>query len=200
MELPLSNDESQRLFAAARQGDASSLWRLTEGLRPYLKALVRKEIGVELQDKVDDSDVVQQSLIRAANKFSDFHGDAFEGWQAWLVAITRNEARNTVRYWHQQRRDAFREEQVAEDLPRWQQVPHDEATPSKSAMRREDAARLLELIGKLTVEQQQLITWRFFENLSHKEIATRLGITETTSRQRAHQALLKLSEISNGLL
>ena len=196
-----SRDESQRLFAAARQGDESSLWRLTDGLRPYLKALVRKELGAELQGKVDDSDVVQQSLIRATNKFSEFHGDNLEGWQAWLIAITRNEARNTARFWHQQRRDAFRETngQAAEN-PQLQRAAQDESTPSKAAMRREDAAQLLGLINQLPNEQQQIISWRFFENLSHKEVASRLGISEVASRQRAHQALMKLHALSNGSL
>ena len=199
MDYSISPEESQRLFAAARNGDESSLWRLTDGLRPYLKALVRKELGPELRGKVDDSDVVQQSLIRAANKFSDFHGNNIEGWQAWLVAITRNEARNTARYWHQQRRDAFRETNgQAVEHPQFQGALRDESTPSKAAIRREDAAQLLDLINQLPIEQQQIISWRFFENLSHKEVASRLGISEVASRQRAHQALLKLNALSNG--
>ena len=176
------------LFSAARAGDDSALWQLTERLRPYLKTLVRRELGPELEAKIDDSDVVQQSMIRAANKFSDFNGNNVDGWQAWLVAITRNEARNMARFWHAERRNAFREQANCSD-------PLDASTPSGVAMRREDAAKLMTLIDQLSESQRRYVTLRFFDNLSHGEIAQRLNISAENSRQRVKKALLKLHSL-----
>jgi DNA-directed RNA polymerase specialized sigma24 family protein len=99
-----SSDDSRVLLDLAKSGDDSALWNLAEQLRPYLKAVVRRDVGRALAGKVDDSDIVQQSMVRAVNKFKDFEGASLAQWQAWLVAIVHNEARNTVRYWHQQRR------------------------------------------------------------------------------------------------
>ena len=186
---PIQSDDTHdscQLFSAARAGDDSALWRLTERFRPYLKALVRRELGPELGAKIDDSDVVQQSMIRAANRFSDFDGNNLNGWQAWLVAITRNEARNAVRFWHTQRRDAFREQTNG------YHDPPEDLTPSGVAMQREHAAKLLALVSQLPEGQRQYIVLRFFDNLSHREIADQLNISVANSRQRVKKALLKL--------
>ncbi len=104
-----SPDESAHLLRAAQNGDDSALWRLTEQMRPYLKAVVGRSVGQGFRGKFDDSDVVQQSLARAVSRFGEFEGKTVEQWQAWLVAITSNEAKNSLRYWRQQRRDAGRE-------------------------------------------------------------------------------------------
>ena len=153
-----SSDESQVLFQRARSGDDSALWRLSEQLRPYLKAVVRQDIGQHLRGKVDDSDIVQQSMVRAVNKFSEFEGASVAQWQAWLVAIAHNETRNTVRYWHQQRRNAGREMDNGGSRNHWEPAA-DESSPSNVVMRRERAAKLMATIQKLPVEHQQLIQW-----------------------------------------
>ena len=51
-------DDSRRLLVRARGGDDSSLWRLTETYRPYLKGVVAQVLGQRLQTRLDDSDVV----------------------------------------------------------------------------------------------------------------------------------------------
>lgn len=188
-----NSDESQRLLRQARDGDDSALWRLSEQLRPYLKGIVRRNLGPDLVSKVDDSDVVQQSMIRAVNKFSDFRGATVAEWQAWLIAIAQNEARNTVRFWHQQRRDAFRER--PNDSQKRSDARADQSTPSQIVVRRERAAQLMSAIAQLNEDQQQLITWRHFENLSHQEIANRLGISEAAVRQRWKSVLDKLMQL-----
>ena len=190
-----SSDESQILFNQARSGDASSLWQLTESFRPYLKALVRRNVGTQLAGKVDDSDIVQQSMIRAVDKFGDFEGAHVAQWQAWLVAIVKNETRNTVRYWHQQRRDAHLERKPVNGSNTNWDPSGDGSTPSRIAMRRERAARLMETISKLPEEQQNLIHWRHFENLPHQTIAERLGISEAAARQRWKSVLEKLNRL-----
>ena len=168
----------------ARGGDDSALWRITEQFRPYLKALVRRNLGPQLAGKVDDSDIVQQSMIRAVNKFGDFDGAHLAQWQAWLVTIVQNETRNTMRFWHQQRRDAKLENAPPQDSQNNWDPSGSDSTPSAIAMRRERAAKLVATIQQLPKDQQQLIHWRHFENLPHKEIAQRLGINEATARQR----------------
>lgn len=190
----LSND-SQRLFSLARDGDDSALWHVTEEFRPYLKALVRRNLGPQLAGKVDDSDIVQQSLIRAVNKFPDFQGMHIAQWQAWLVAIVQNETRNTMRYWHQQRRNAKLENSPPNDSQQNWDPSGPGSSPSAVAMRRERAAKLVATIQQLPDDQQQLIHWRHFENLPHKEIALRLGISEAATRQRWKSVLEKLNKM-----
>ena len=62
-------------------------------------------------------------------------------------------------------------------------------------MRRERAAKLMATIEALPEEQQKLIRWRHFENLPHRVIAERLGISEAAVRQRWKSALEKLNKL-----
>ncbi len=188
-----SSDESQRLLELARNGNDSALWSLSEQLRPYLKGIVRRNLGPDIVSKVDDSDVVQQSMIRAVNKFEDFRGETVAEWQAWLIAIAQNEARNTVRFWHQQRRDAFRER--LHDSQQRNNTAADQSTPSQIVARRERATQLMSAISQLSEDQQLLITWRHFENRSHREIAEKLQISEAAVRQRWKNVLDKLMQL-----
>ena len=185
------NDATTRLLRDAQAGNDSALWRLTEQMRPYLKAVVQRKIAPGLKGKFDESDVVQQSLMRAVDRFHEFQGQSVEQWQAWLVAIIGNEAKNSVRYWRQQRRDAFRElpNRPFRNRPQCRRA---ESSPSRVVERRERAARLLAVIEQLDPDDQQLITWRHFDNLSHGEIADRLGIKEATVRKRWTAVLKRL--------
>lgn len=188
-----TSDESQHLLAQARSGNDTALWRLAEQMRPYLKAVVRQGMGHNLASKVDDSDIVQQAMVRAVDKFDDFDGATVEQWQAWLVTIAHNEARNTFRYWHQQRRDAHRELRKTSSKIDW--AATDESTPSQVVMRRERAAKLMSTIQQLPQDQQQLLFWRHFDNLSHREIAEKLGISEVAARQRWKSVLDRLNKL-----
>ena len=100
-----------------------------------------------------------------------------------------------MRYWHQQRRDAKLESTPPDDSQNNWDPSGDGSTPSAVAMRRERAAKLVATIQKLPREQQQLIHWRHFENLPHKEIAQRLGISEAATRQRWKSVLEKLNKL-----
>ncbi len=186
-------DDSRQLLAQARSGDGSALWRLTEQMRPYLKAMVRRDVGPQLASKVDDSDIVQQALVRAVDKFADFDGADVAQWQAWLVTIAQNEARNTIRFWHQHRRNARREMETTGSHSQW--FPADQSSPSQVAMRRERAAKLMRAIHELPEDQQQLLFWRHFDNLSHKQISERLGISEAATRQRWKSVLDRLNKL-----
>ena len=189
--LPDQNDESQRLVLRAREGDESALWQLTNDWRPYLKKIVRGELGNELSSKLDESDVVQRSMVHVVKRFDDFRGENVHQWQAWLKTIVRNEVHNVRRYWRQQKRTS-RGERPVDDLP---QLQADQSTPSQSALRRERASRLLQTIEQLTPEQQDLVKCRHFQGMSHAEIAQRLNISEDACRQRWKSVLEKLAKL-----
>src|SRR5437660_10538570 len=99
-----------------RPADAAAFWDMAQRYRPYLKAVAQRVLGQQLQGKVDASDVVQQSLVAAVEQRAQFRGQGPDAWQAWLVAIVRNEALNVVRYWSQQERDPHREQRLKEGV------------------------------------------------------------------------------------
>jgi len=183
----------------ARDGDRAALWEAAEGLRPYLRAVARGVLGGRLDGKVDTSDVVQQSLLASIERFEQFRGESPGEWQQWLVTIVRNEARNLLRYWHQDRRNVATEKAVAGSVvetgkPGGEQprLPAPQATPSRQVAMRQQAMRLLEQIDRLPGEHREVLRLRHFEGLSHKQIAARLHKSEAATRQLWVRALKEL--------
>ncbi len=184
----------------ARDGDRDALWEAVEGLRPYLRAVARSVLGGRLDGKVDVADVVQQSLLAAIERFDQFRGESAGEWQQWLVTIVRNEARNLLRFWHQDRRNLAAENAVAGSMmqidgstegekPR---LAAPEPTPSRQAATRQEAMQLLEAIDRLPAEYREVLRLRHFDGLSHREIAARTGKTDAAIRQLWVRALKHL--------
>lgn len=183
-------------IAAARGGDASELWRVAGDLRPYLRSVAAAILRGRLQGKVDASDVVQQGLVASVERFEQFRGETRAEWQQWLVAIVRNEARNLLRYWHQDKRLVAKELPVmgsradTKDSERpGARLPALVPTPSRQVAARQEASHLLEALDRLPPDQREILYLRHFEGLSHPEIAARLDKSPAAVRQQWVRAL-----------
>ncbi len=192
--------EIRRALEHARAGDLGALWDATDAIRPYLRAVAARVLRGRLDAKIDTSDVVQQSLLASIERFAQFRGDSAAEWQQWLVSIVRNEARNLLRFWHQDRRNLAREKAVAGSVvetakptegekPR---LPATQATPSRQVAMRQDATRMIEVLERLPATHREVLRLRHFEGLSHAEIAERLGKSEAAVRQQWVRALAQL--------
>jgi RNA polymerase sigma-70 factor (ECF subfamily) len=142
-------------------------------------------------------------MLAGVERFDQFRGTTRGEWQKWLVVIVRNEARNLLRYWHQDRRHIAKEDAVLgsravtghdESERAAPRLPGPTPTASKQLMMREEASRVLIGLGQLPPEQQQVLTMRHFDGLGHKEIAERLGKSEAAVRQIWVRALQRLRE------
>ena len=78
---------AEQLIAAARGGDATTLGRLLEVYRNYLRLLARLELDRRLRGKLDASDVVQEAFLDAHRYFPAFRGTAEAKFVAWLREI-----------------------------------------------------------------------------------------------------------------
>lgn len=190
-------DELTRALEAARDGDPSALFEAAERLRPYLKRVVANVLRERLGGKVDTSDVVQQGLLASVERFEQFQGATAAEWNAWLVTICRNEARNLLRYFHQDRRNVAREKAVEVGASQLSvagpvRLAGRGPTPSHQVALRQEASRLLEAIDRLPGEHRELLQLRHFDGLSHGEIAARTGRSEAAVRQLWVRALRQL--------
>lgn len=128
----------------------------------------------------DAEDLTQQTFIKALRHLGRF--DLQRSLLAWLLTIARNTAINHFR-----------------DTKRWEQVPADtasaEASPSRQAEQKEEAGNLWALARTLLSEREYEVMWlRFVEDLSNREVASVVGLTETHVKVlvfRAKQTLIK---------
>lgn len=161
--------------------------------RQALRNIARHTIGRQLEEKVDASDVVQDSLTAAWTARGDFRGESRSDFFSWLKMIVKNRALNALRFFHSGRRLVSRETRGSTDSADNRFC--DEHTPSQSAIRREDAARVLVLLGTLPEAERRAVSMRYLQNSSLEEIAGQLGRTHAASAGLLKRGMKRLREL-----
>jgi RNA polymerase sigma-70 factor, ECF subfamily len=108
--------------------------------------------------------------------------------EAWLFTSARNATANHARARNYVATLAIEEidEKVAEQVA--------EEEPDRRVEEKDDLERLLQAIERLPEEKRKALTMRFFEELSHAEIAEALGRTENSARVLLHRTVAGLRE------
>ena len=73
-EMESSADDWEARINLSRLGDMRFQGELLETFRNYLMLLARIQLRGQLQSKASESDVVQQTFVRAIESFAEFRG------------------------------------------------------------------------------------------------------------------------------
>jgi len=158
-----SSQDLARLVEQAQQGKREALEEL------YLLHFDRiySYLHMNVGNRHDAEDLTTQVFVKMLESIGKFRWRSAP-FSAWLFRIAHNLAMDHFR--------ASRRWQPEEEVPE----PLDEAEPSAEASALQTIGResMLELIQKLSHEQQQVLTLKFVFNFSNAEAATILGKTE----------------------
>lgn len=166
------------LLAEAKIGSETARGALFEHHRTYLELLARVELGRRLKNKIDPSDVVQETFLEAHRSFDRFRGEGeFTSWLRTILA--RRLAHVVRRYVRSQGRDVRREQvfdPVMEQSPRavWRGRVSVQPSPSQKADLREQVVLLAEALRHLPSDYREVVLLRHFEELSFVEVARRM--------------------------
>jgi RNA polymerase sigma-70 factor (ECF subfamily) len=170
--------------------------------RPYLQMLVRMTWDSRLQAKLDPSDVVQETLLKAQRSIDQHRGATDAELAAWLRKILANELAQTRRAFHQAKRDVGREN--AYDVTLEQSSLRlcgppvgGEPSPSHQAEFNERALRLAQAVESLPEAQRDAIVLHYFQDLTLPEVAERCGKSTTAVAGLIHRGLKKLRSTVN---
>lgn len=170
-----SRPELKPLVDAAREGDRRAfdeLVRLTYG---DVYNLAVRLTGNE----ADASDVVQDTYVRAFRGLRRFRGDA--AFSTWLYRIASNCASSFLTRRSRQRCAGLHEAvEVVETDP-----DRDPTLRAEASTLRQSIERALE---ELPQRLRAVVVLKHLEDLSHREIAERLGISEAATKVRLHRA------------
>jgi RNA polymerase sigma-70 factor (ECF subfamily) len=165
--------------------------------RDYLRVLARLQLDGKLQGKLDPSDVVQQTLLKAQKNLEQFRGQTDGELAAWLRRILANTLTDAVRKFG---REVTLERSIAETidessarLEAW--LAADDSSPSEQAARQEQVLRLADALGQLPDDQRVVIELRYLKESSVGEIAELLSKTEPAVAGLLRRGLQRLREI-----
>src|SRR5215469_13544863 len=117
-----SGTELRQLIDRARREEPGALDRLLDSYRNYLRLLARTGIGVSLQGKADPSDLVQDALLKATQRFGQFRGTTDAELAGWLRQILARCLADFVRRYRTGGRRAGREQSLDQILGRSSQA------------------------------------------------------------------------------
>jgi RNA polymerase sigma-70 factor (ECF subfamily) len=192
------NRDFEQLLGRAQAGDGHALGQLLELYRNYLALLARLQIDRRLQGKVDASDLVQETFLKAHHHFAQFRGQTEEELVSWLRHILTNSLVSLVRhYLGRQRRDVRLERRLAAELDHTSRLldaglvaAH--SSPSDQADRREQAVLLADALKRLPVDYREVLILRHLEGLTFPEVAQRLGRSADSVQKLWIRALARL--------
>jgi RNA polymerase sigma-70 factor (ECF subfamily) len=134
-----------------------------------------------VKDRAIAEDITQEVFMKAYQAFDSFRGES--SVKTWLYRIAMNESKKYLRSW------SFRQifstlGQMRDEYMERVSYPDVESTVI-SNMNKEDIA---EAVMSLSPSYRQIITLYYYEDLSIKEVAQVLGISEAVVRAKLHRA------------
>ena len=138
-----------------------------------------------VRNAAEAEDAAQEGFVKAFRALGRFRTG--EPFRPWLLKIVVNEARNRLR--SSARRDALVVRATAEK-------PSGEAAPSPEAALLDAERRelLVAAVEALPEAQREVISCRYFLDLSEEETAAVLGLRRGTVKSRTARALDRLRE------
>jgi RNA polymerase sigma-70 factor (ECF subfamily) len=172
-----SGAEVRRLVDRAQQGDREALEEL------YLLHFDRiySYLHMSVGNRYDAEDLTTQTFLKMLESIGRFRWQSAP-FSAWLFRIAHNLAMDHFR--------ASRRWQPEEEVP--EPPGSEEASAEEQAMHAIGRESMLDLIDKLSPEQQQVLTLKFVFNFPNAEVATILGKTEGAIKSLQHRALVSL--------
>ena len=161
-----------------RKGDRTAMRRLYDCYAGYALA-----VGLRYIPNHDEvKDVVQDSFLRILTHLEQFNYKGEGSLRAWVARIVAHEAID-----HMRRNERFQfvdemPDDTEDDNPDVEHVPPDVLTA---------------MIGRLPVGYRVVLNMFVFEQMSHKEIAQRLGIKENSSASQFFRAKKMLAKMIN---
>lgn len=133
-----------------------------ERFRTYLLLLARLHLGHEAGNRLDPSDLVQQTLLEAHRQREQFRGGSPAEMAAWLRRMLACNLADAWRALSRGKRDVSRERSLEAELAdsssrleAW--MAAEQSSPSQQAMRHEETLRLADALTALPESQREAV-------------------------------------------
>jgi RNA polymerase sigma-70 factor (ECF subfamily) len=167
--------------------------------RDYLRLVARLQLNPLLQAKLDPSDIVQDTLLRAHERQDQFQGKTEAEYAAWLRQILANQVVDAARRFGTAGRELLRErsleeafEESASRLESWLAI--DSPTPQARASREEDLMRLAQALAELPEDQRTAVEMKHLQGCTVEVISQHLGRSKGAVAGLLHRGVTQLRQ------
>ena len=193
-------NDTQDLLNGARGGDQFAFEELFKRHRGRLQKAIAMRIDRRLAARVDASDVLQETYLEAFRRLPKYLNQGEMPFYLWLHWIAREKVLELHR-----RHLGAEKRTVNREVPL---LPVDssatfvsciiagrEPSPSQALAKTELAECLRKALGQLDDDERDLILWRHFEQLSARDMAQLLHISEAAAGKQYIRAVERLHTI-----
>jgi len=179
-----ANGDFPSLLVRARSGDLESLGHLLQWYANYLNILATTQLDRRLRQRINPSDVVQETMLAAHRDFQAFRGSSQPEMLGWLRKILINTMHRTfATHVHADKRDIRREVSIDQISRQMDEstcnlasiLPGRTASPSEPMRSREQAVDFANQLSQLPSQYRDVIVYRVLQGLTFEEIAARMN-------------------------
>jgi RNA polymerase sigma-70 factor (ECF subfamily) len=192
--------ELRELLLRAAEDDPAAVGQLFDMHRERLRRMIRVRLDHRLRGRLDPSDVLQEAFLAFARALPAYARSPAAPFYVWLRCIAGRKLQTLHRrHLGTHKRDPGREVSIdrgglpeASSASLADQLIGRLTTPSRAFRRAEAKARIQQALSEMDELDREVLALRHFEQLSNKETALVLDITEAAASVRYMRALRRL--------
>lgn len=184
--MTLEEETDADLVLRARDGEDRAFTTLMRRHNPSLYGFVRRYVG----DSDAATDVVQETFVAAWKALARF--DDRRAFPVWLRAIALNKCRDRARRLAVRRLILGEKD---EQSPEAQAQPDPAPGGEDSIVSAQRRAVVQKAIDRLPIKLKEPLLLTYFDELTHQEAASLLGVTVKTIETRVYRARQRLAEL-----
>ncbi|MEZ6062977.1 MAG: sigma-70 family RNA polymerase sigma factor [Planctomycetaceae bacterium] len=201
------SDPDTQLIDRVIRGDEDALAELFSVHRDRLWRMVNFRMDPRLHGRIDADDVLQEAWMAVVQRIDHFLADASRSIFVWFRLITSQTLIDIHRrHLGTQKRNAAMDFSIhrgwsAESTSfslSFHLLGH-LTSPSQAALRQELSDQLKQALGSMNEIDREVLALRHFEQLSNRETAQILGISDQASSDRYMRALARLKAVLTAL-
>lgn len=193
--------DTEELLVQVEQGDERARSRLLERHRDQLRRMVAVRLDRRLLPRLDPSDIIQEALAEADGKLGDYLRERPIRFYPWLRRLAwEHLVRLQQRHLRTARRSVAREKLSLTGLPDEsaldlaQRLADSGFAPDRRVLETELKDRVREALEQLPERDREVLVLRYLEDLSTKDIAAVMGISEGAARVCTTRALDRIAK------
>jgi RNA polymerase sigma-70 factor (subfamily 1) len=198
-QLPEQTDIERALESEGEE----ALARFFNIVQPRLKRIVHFRLDYRLNGRVSESDVIQETYVRTAQRLSSYLEKEDMPFFVWLrLEISQKLHEIHRHHFGAEMRDVRKELKLGDanssqktSMALASHIVAQMTSPSRLVERAEQIAKLEQTLNEMNELDREVIALRHFEELSNLETAKILNIQPAAASKRYLRALKRLKEI-----